>query len=198
MMVKFFSWLPAIILMAGLASCSSAQQQEGQRDGAGTAAKPGAVVVDVVQWTGTVKAVDPAKKLVTVEGPGGRTTTVNAQNARNLDQVKPGDKVNVELIEEMALFVRKAEAAPSASEEQAVELAPKGKMPGGVVANTVQITANVEAIDYGKRTVDLKGPLGNVRTLKVDKSVKNFDQVKKGDQVVIRHTEAIAISVTKP
>jgi Cu/Ag efflux protein CusF len=198
MMVKVLSWLPAIILIAGLASCSSAPQQEKQKDSAATGPKPGAFVVDVVQWTGTVKAVDPKNKLVTVEGPGGKTTTVNAQNARNLDQVKPGDKVNVELIEEMALFVRKAEAAPSASEEQAVELAPKGKMPGGVVANTVQITANVEAIDYGKRTVDLKGPLGNVRTLKVDKSVKNFDQVKKGDQVVIRHTEAIAISVTKP
>lgn len=191
MMVKFLSWVPGIILIAGLASCSSTQS-------AGTGAKPGALVVDVVQWTGTVKAVDPTNKLVTVEGPGGKTTTVNAQNARNLDQVKPGDKVNVELIEEMALFVRKADAAPSATEEQAIELAPKGQMPGGVVSNTVQITANVEAIDYGKRTVDVKGPLGNVRTLKVDKSVKNFDQVKKGDQVVIRHTEAIALSVTKP
>ena len=194
MVVKFLSRVPAIILIAGLASCSTTQQQ----DSAATGAKPGALVVEVVQWTGTVKAVDPKKKLVTVEGPGGKTTTVNAPNARNLDQVKPGDKVNVELIEETALFVRKADAPPSATEEQAVELAPKGKMPGGVVANTVQVTANVEAIDYAKRTVDLKGPLGTVRTLKVDKSVKNFDQVKKGDQVVIRHTEAIALSVTKP
>jgi hypothetical protein len=195
MMVKLLSRVPVIILMAGLASCSSTQDKQ---DGGSTAAKPGAVVVDVVQWTGTVKAVDPAKKLVTVEGPGGRTTTVNAQNARNLDQVKAGDKVNVELIEETALFVRKADAPPSATEAQAVELAPKGKMPGGVVANTMQVTANVEAIDYGKRTVDVKGPLGNVRTFKVDKGVKNFDQVKKGDQVVIRHTEAIGLSVTRP
>ena len=39
---------------------------------------------------------------------------------------------------------------------------------------------------------------GNTVTLKVDKSAKNFKNVKKGDQVVARYTEAVAISVQKP
>jgi hypothetical protein len=32
-------------------------------------------------------------------------------------------------------------------------------------------------------------------TLKVDKDVKRFNEVKKGDEIVVRHTEAVAISV---
>ena len=44
----------------------------------------------------------------------------------------------------------------------------------------------------------MKGPAGNIRTLKVDKAVKNFDQIKKGDQIVLRFTEAFALSVAKP
>jgi hypothetical protein len=46
--------------------------------------------------------------------------------------------------------------------------------------------------------VTLRGPQGNAVMLKVDEQVKKFDQVKKGDEVVVRHTEAVAIAVQKP
>ena len=186
--------LLVFMLVGGLTSMVAAQQKES----AAKAAKPGGVVVEVVKWTGTVKAVDLQKKTVSIEGPGGKTATVNAKNAKNLDQVKAGDKVNIEFIEEMALFVRKADAPPSATEAQMVELAPKGQKPSGLVAETIELTGNVESIDSKKRTIALKGPAGNVRTFKVDKAVKNFSQIKKGDQVVLRFTEALALSVVKP
>ena len=84
---------------------------------------------------------------MTVEGTGGRTIVLNAKNARNLDQVKVGDKVRVEFTEELALFVRKSDAAPSATETQRVELAPKGQKPSGLVAETVELTGSVESVD---------------------------------------------------
>jgi len=183
-----------VLLAAGLTSMAVAQQKEG----AAKEAKPGGVVVDVVKLTGTVKAIDMEKKTVTIEGSGGRTVAVNAKNARNLDQVKVGDKVNMTFAQELALYVRKADAPPSATEAQAVELAPKGQKPAGVVAQTIELTGNVESIDTQKRTIALKGPAGNVRTFKVDKAAKNFSQIKKGDQVVVRYTEAVALSVVKP
>jgi hypothetical protein len=62
----------------------------------------------------------------------------------------------------------------------------------------VELTGNVESVDAQKHTIELKGPAGNVRTFKVDPSVKNLSQVKKGDQVVLRFTEAVALSVVKP
>jgi ribosomal 50S subunit-recycling heat shock protein len=160
--------------------------------------KPGAMVVEVVKWSGTVMAVDYAKRTVTLGEPGGRTVTLNAKNAKNLDQVKVGDKVKAEYIEELAIFVRTAGSPPSAAAAQMVELAPKGQKPAGLMADTVQITANVEAIDYQKRTITLKGPAGNVRTFKVGDRVQRFQQIKKGDQVVVEYMEALALAVVKP
>ncbi len=55
----------------------------------------------------------------------------------------------------------------------------------------------VEAVDPVKRRVTLKGSEGKSRTMKVDPSVKRLDEVKKGDQIVVRYTEAIAFSVRK-
>ena len=63
---------------------------------------------------------------------------------------------------------------------------------------TAEITGDVQAIDYKQRTVTLKGPEGNLATLKVGKEAKRFNEVKKGDQVVLRVTEALLIDVTKP
>jgi hypothetical protein len=160
--------------------------------------KPGGVIVDVKEWTATVKSVDFAKRTIVLEGPDGKTALFNAKNVRNLDQVKVGDQVKVEYVEELAIFVRKSNEPPSAMEGAAVGLAPKGQMPGGFVVDTVQITANVEAIDYQNRTITLKGPQGNVKTFKVDQSIQRFDQIKQGDQVVVSYTEALLITVVRP
>ena len=191
--MKFRMTLLVIMLLVGLTSVTVAQQKDSDAKGA----KPGGVIVDVIKLTGTVKAVDLEKKTATIEGSGGRTVTVNAKNARNLDQVKVGDKVTIAYTQELALFVREADAPPTATETQAVHLAPKGQKPAGIVAQTVELTGNVESIDAKKHTIAVKGPAGNVRTFKVDPAVK-LSQVKKGDQVVLRFTEAVALSVTKP
>ena len=78
-----------------------------------------------------------------------------------------------------------------------VEVAPRGAKPGVADVEIRVVTAKVEAIDLQKRTVTLRGPQGNAVTLKVDEQVKKFDQVKVGDEVVVRHTEAVAITVQK-
>jgi ribosomal 50S subunit-recycling heat shock protein len=183
-----------VLLVVGFASLAMAQQQASAPSGG----KPGAIVVDVVEWSGKVTAVDLTKRTVTLEGPSGRVATVNAKNARNLDQVKIGDTVKIRYAEETAIFVRKTDAAPQATEANAVELAPKGEKPGGVVTDTIEITANVEAIDYQTRAIALKGPLGNTRIFKVSDAVERFNEIKAGDQVVVRVTEAIALAVVTP
>jgi ribosomal 50S subunit-recycling heat shock protein len=194
MMKRFGAVMVAVVLVAGLTTMATAQQKGSAPKGG----KPGGVVVDVVEWSGSVTAVDYTKRTVAIQGPGGRVATVNAKNARNLDQVKVGDTVKIRYAEELAIFVRKADAAPQATEAKAVALAPKGQKPGGVVADTIEITANVEAIDYQTRAIALKGPLGNIRIFKVSDAVERFNEIKVGDQVVIRVTEAIALAVVKP
>ena len=192
-MKKFQAMFLTTVLAVGLISLAVVVESANAAKGT----KRGAVAVEVIKWSGTVKAVDYEKRTVTLAGEGGKTFTLNAKNARNLDQVKAGDKVNLEYVEELAVFVKKAGVPAGAEEVQTIALAPKGKMPGGVVANTIEIQANVEGIDYKKRTVTLKGPEGKIRTYKVGKEVKNFKQVKKGDQIVLQVTEAIALEVEK-
>jgi len=178
------------LVVASVVSAASSEKKD--------AGKPGAVVADVVAVEATVEAVDYQKRTVTLKGPEGKTKTLTVgKEVKNFDQIKKGDKVKAEFIEEVALFVRKPTDPPDAAEAQAVGVAPKGAKPGMFTVNTAEITANVEAIDYKKRTVTLKGPEGNLGTFKVDKSVKRFKEVKKGDQVVLRYTEAFAIAVTK-
>ena len=132
-MKRFGVVMVAVVLVAGLTSLAAAQQKGSAPKGG----KPGAVVVDVVEWSGKVTAVDHTKRTVTLQEPDGRVATVNAKNARNLDQVKVGDAVKIRYVEALAIFVRKADAAPQATETTAVELAPKGQKPAGVMADTI-------------------------------------------------------------
>jgi hypothetical protein len=78
-----------------------------------------------------------------------------------------------------------------------VALAPQGAKPGGLMANTVQITAKVKAIDLKAHKATLEFPDGSSKTFAVRKDV-DLTKGKVGDEVVIRATEALAVSVSKP
>ncbi len=67
-----------------------------------------------------------------------------------------------------------------------------------VVAETNMVKATVEDIDHAKREVTLKDSRGDKHTMKVSKDVRNFDQVKKGDEIVAGYFQSTAISVAKP
>jgi hypothetical protein len=68
---------------------------------------------------------------------------------------------------------------------------------GGMVMNIVEKTATVRDIDPNARKISLAQPQGNTIDINVDPSVVGLDQVNKGDQVVIRYTEAVALEVLK-
>ena len=170
-----------------------------QVEGNEQARKPGAVLVDAVTVTATVSAIDSAKRAVALRLPDGTTRTVKVGNeVRNFDQMKVGDQVSATYVEELALFVRKSDAPPSVDESDTIALAPKGAKPGIATVSTTEITAKVEAIDYAKRTLTLKGIEGNTKSFKVGPNVQRFNEIKKGDNVVLRYSEAVAITVEKP
>jgi len=59
------------------------------------------------------------------------------------------------------------------------------------------ITAKIESVDLVNRTVTLKGKMGRVVTLKVDPRVRNFAQVKAGDEIVLKYAEALSVKLEK-
>ncbi len=194
-MKRTLSLVMALLLVVVLVSVGFAQEKKAAKK---AGPKPAGAMVDVVEMTAVVDAVDAAKKTVTVKAPDGTTRTFKVgPEVKNFDQIKAGDKVKTTFYESVAVFVAKAGEKPSVSEVQTVKVAPKGAKPGAVVVNTLEVTAKVEKIDYKKRNISLKGPEGNVRTFTVDKSVKNFKNIKKGDDVYLQVTEAVAMVVEK-
>jgi hypothetical protein len=66
------------------------------------------------------------------------------------------------------------------------------------VSDSVEATATVEAIDQATRMVRLRGTDGRLWVVQAGPSVRNIGQVKPGDLVKVRYTEAIAAEVVKP
>ena len=77
-------------------------------------------------------------------------------------------------------------------------LAPLAAQTKTVTGEQSTITASVEAIDHGNRTVTLKGPKGNYVTIDVPPGVQRFDSIKVGDKLTATYYENLVLSVQKP
>ena len=155
------------------------------------------VTVDAVSITATVEAIDYDKRTVDLKGPRGNVVTLKVgPDVKNFKQVKTGDKVTAKYYEATAIYVRKPNEPPFAESASGVQVAAPGQRPGAIAVDTAEMTARVEDIDHNKRTVTLRGPQQKTATFKVSKDVKRFNEVNKGDEIVIRHTQAVAIDVS--
>jgi hypothetical protein len=187
----------AAVLVLGLSS-PLAQAQTGTTTAPGSAMR-GLVIADHIQMRAQVDAINYADRTVVLKGQDGKTVTLKVgPEAKNFDKVKVGDQVRADFYRSTAIALRKAGGPPTAHETEAVEVAAPGEQPHGIMVRTREISATIDAVDVPKRMVTLTGPQGNSATLKVSDAVQNLDQVKKGDQVVVRYTEAVALAVEKP
>ena len=85
-------------------------------------------------------------------------------------------------------------ATPTATPEPTPSVASGDEVGMGEV---VTLTATVESIDLDTRTVVLKGKSGRLTTVNVGEEVRNLDQVKVGDRVVLTYREAVAVQLVK-
>jgi len=159
---------------------------------------PGIELGEVAVVTGKVVAIDKADRYVALQGPEGNVLVVEVgKAAKNFDQLALGDQVKLEYYEAVAIYVGAAGKPPEAKVAVVTATAPKGMKPGGEVIEVSDVSGVIQSMDTAKRTLTVKGPLGNVIPLKIDKSAKAFDQLKVGDSIHVRYTEAVAITVTK-
>jgi len=161
-------------------------------------AEPGAIAVETIRMTATVKAVDRGNRTVTLAGKNGKRVTYKVgKEAVNFDQIKVGDRVNATLTETLAVFLRPQGTPASVGEGAAVALAPKGAMPGGIVATTTEVTARVVSVDAASHHVTLQLPDGGKRTVSVNPSI-DLAKVAPGNAVTAQVADAVAISVERP
>jgi hypothetical protein len=156
--------------------------------------KDAAVVVGETEAVVTVTKVDVKTRTVSFRGPkGGIATLTVPPEAQNLDKVKPGQQYKMKYVESVAVAISKG-GQPSASVGEQVKVAPKGGKPGGMIVRAVQISAVLDAVDYTSRYIAVRGPKGNVLSLKVADDVK-LEQLSAGDKITLAYTEALAIDM---
>jgi hypothetical protein len=159
---------------------------------------PGGTVVQTYELTAAVTAMDQATRRLTLLSPDGIKQTVKVgPEAINFDQIRVGDQLRITVAEELVVFVAGDGEAPSQAAAQIVALAPQGAKPGGIMAETTQLTAKIAALDSAQHRATLEFEDGSTRTVAVRKDV-DLEKRRVGDKVVIRVTEAVALSVKKP
>src|SRR5262245_53627496 len=75
-------------------------------------------------------------------------------------------------------------------------LSPTGRQ-GIKASESMTIKATVEDVDSATRTVTLKGEGGKTVEVKCGDEVRNFDQIKKGDQVKVKYYQSVALGLRK-
>lgn len=160
---------------------------------------PGAIMVETVKATAKVTAIDAAKRMVTLEMDGKSKTITCGPEVKNFDQIKVGDLLKVTFVEALAVYLQKAGAPAGGEEVKTVTLAPKGAKPGMLVTDTIVLKAKIDAVDTKKGTVTITTPDSKTKTMKVAKNnIKVLKDLKKGDDIVVRFTEALAVVVEAP
>ena len=156
---------------------------------------PGGTAVQTHELTATVTAIDSAARKLTLLSPDGIKQTVKVgPEAINFEQIRAGDQLNVTVAEQLVVYVAGEGETATDATAQLVALAPKGARPGGIMAETTQLTAKVTALNVEHHQATLQFEDGSTRTVAVRPDV-DLGKRKVGDKVVIRITEALAIGV---
>jgi hypothetical protein len=187
----------AFALIGAAVASGALAQQPGATGGAVLASEPGkAAVARTVEVSARVVAIDKATRTVTLKGPKGEAFDIVAgEEVRNFDQIKLGDYVVARYVAALTLELRKTRAgAGDPTVREGAAKAQAGERPAVAGARQVTAIADVTAVDPQKSTITLKGPRGNVVTLNVQ-NPDQFKVVKKGDQVEVTYTEALALAV---
>jgi hypothetical protein len=151
------------------------------------------------QASTTIQAISQSDRHLVLLGEDGQRLLVEAGPAvKNFDQVRPGDHVVVSYYEGLVAEVMPKGAVAQGTQGAAAKArTPAGDMPAGAVGSTVATTVQVESVDPSDHTITFKPSDGVSRTLTVvEPDARRFvGQLKAGDEVQIRYTEATAVSI---
>jgi hypothetical protein len=123
---------------------------------------------------------------------------VAGPEVRNLDQVKPGDRVLVRYREAIAAEVVKPGAGVVGVQTTTTAArALPGERPFAATTEQRRMTVKVYEVDPFANVIEVTGPTGyNRRVRVVDPKAQAFIRgLKRGDEVEVTFTEAAAISV---
>jgi phage baseplate assembly protein gpV len=151
-----------------------------------------------VTITGTITAIDQANRIVTLKGSDGLPVAVKApEQVENFKSLKVGDQVTATYFEAMAVQVRKpGDPAPAAVPPITTTTRTDGK-PGSTTRRSQTFSVSVQAVDAAAQSITVKGPQGNVVTMKV-RDPKQLQNVKAGDMLDVTYYESLLVKFERP
>jgi Cu/Ag efflux protein CusF len=152
----------------------------------------------LITATTTVKKVDASKREVTVAGADGNPVIINVpSDVQGLDNVKPGDKLDVSYYESVVFSLRKpGETGPRAT-SKSTEQPTSGAMPGGTASRQISATVRVVKIDRDANKLTIRSPNGEMDTIHVTdpQNQNELRKLKVGDELQVTYTEAMASAI---
>jgi hypothetical protein len=154
--------------------------------------------MQTLETTAVVESVDMKTRHIVLKTDNGRLLTIVAgPEARNLDQLEPGDRVKAVYYESVAVQMA-ADQASGSETAAAVVRTPEGAKPGGAVGATVRTVVTMISYDSNTNVVAFTTPDGLSHSLVVKPEMRDFaGALKPGDRVEIVYTEAFAIGVVE-
>ncbi len=184
--MKYIITAMATLLLA--LGVSAAAEEEG---------KPGRVITGMIKSEVIVEKINYDTREISVIDATGRRFSVVADDAvTNIEQIKPRDRIVTEYMESVAIFVA-PEGAPELPDAAMGAVNPEGTEPGVAGLESNMLKAAIKSIDRSSRRVVLQDENGNTSSFKVAAETP-LDQVDVGDEVRVRMTRAVAITVERP
>ena len=182
-----------------LAACATSKEDQNLVTMTPTGQPGEAIGTRTTKVSVTVKAVDAAKRTLTVVGEDGKRETIKVPpEVKRLNEIGAGDTIVVE-VQEGLLLDYQAPGTPALEPAAAVvgAVADKSSAPGGAVAGGIQATVTVVDINTKSRVVTFQDPDGNQYKVKADPKIK-IEKLTVGDRLMATYVESLAIAVEKP
>jgi hypothetical protein len=152
---------------------------------------------------GVVETVDPRSREILLRGAAGAQSgallsMVVGQRVRNLDQIRPGDRVAARYYQAIAAQVARPRSGPNEPlAGLAVARTPTAERPGGEVTRVLSGRVTVTAVDPASNAVSFVGPNGVPRTVVARRPEAQafVRSLRPGEQVDIVYEEALAVSI---
>jgi len=149
---------------------------------------------------GTVTAINPETREITLMGSQGDLTTITAgEEIERFDEISIGDAIIFDLYTYMKAEFREPTAEEIAEPLVVVEKAAKANeetMPAGAIGAMVKAVVTIEVLNRVYMQATVKGPRGNYLTI----DMEDEDLIQKlhiGQVVILTYAEAMAISLEK-
>ena len=156
-------------------------------------------VVVADQVVTKVVAVDAPNHRVVLEGPEGNQVHVQlTEKAKNLDNLKVGDQVDVEVTRSVAAYLDTDidKGQPGSVERAGEARAAPGSKPGGEIYRQVQVQLIITKIDLKNNQVTFKTPAGESKTVDVERPEvqAKLKDLKVGQSVVVTYTDILKVT----